>query len=77
MGRHVAQSIVSYCSKVASIFIIYLQCTRVFIWYGAICPWASFAHNSVVPIYRLVFLGFLILLLRWVARIYYTTLCLC
>ncbi len=36
----------------------------VFIWFGAICPWSSFAHNSVIPIYRLVFLGILILLFR-------------
>jgi len=36
----------------------------VFIWFGAICPWALFAHNSVIPIYRLIFLGILILLLR-------------
>jgi hypothetical protein len=35
-----------------------------FIWIGATCPWPSFAHNSVIPIYRLVFLGILILLLR-------------
>ncbi|ESZ95706.1 Na/H antiporter [Sclerotinia borealis F-4128] len=36
----------------------------VFIWFGAICPWASFANNSVIPIYRLIFLGILILLFR-------------
>jgi len=36
----------------------------VFIWFGAICPWALFAHNSVIPTYRLIFLGILILLLR-------------
>jgi NhaP-type Na+/H+ or K+/H+ antiporter len=36
----------------------------IFIWFGAICPWASFAHNSVIPIYRLIFLGILILLFR-------------
>ncbi|ELR06183.1 hypothetical protein VC83_00736 [Pseudogymnoascus destructans] len=36
----------------------------IFIWFGAVCPWESFARNSVVPIYRLVFLGILILLLR-------------
>jgi NhaP-type Na+/H+ or K+/H+ antiporter len=38
----------------------------IFIWFGAICPWASFAHNTVIPIYRLIFLGILILLLRLV-----------
>lgn len=36
----------------------------IFIWYGAICPWPAFLHNNVIPIYRLVFLGILILLLR-------------
>jgi NhaP-type Na+/H+ or K+/H+ antiporter len=36
----------------------------IFIWYGAIAPWALFANNTVIPIYRLVFLGILILLFR-------------
>ncbi|KAB8338819.1 hypothetical protein FH972_021763 [Carpinus fangiana] len=36
----------------------------IFIWYGAICPWYRFAHNDVIPIYRLIFLGILVLLLR-------------
>lgn len=36
----------------------------IFIWFGAICPWASFAHNSIIPVYRLIALGILILLLR-------------
>lgn len=36
----------------------------VFIWFGAICPWAMFRVNEVIPLYRLVFLGVLILLLR-------------
>lgn len=36
----------------------------IFIWFGAVCPWYSFAHNDVIPIYRLIFLGILILLLR-------------
>lgn len=36
----------------------------IFIWFGAICPWHSFAYNHVIPIYRLVFLGILVLLLR-------------
>lgn len=40
----------------------------IFMWYGAVCPWASFAHNSVIPIYRLIFLGILVLLLRFVNR---------
>lgn len=36
----------------------------IFIWFGAICPWAMFAHNAIIPIYRLIFLGVLILLFR-------------
>jgi hypothetical protein len=36
----------------------------IFIWFGAICPWAEFYHNSVIPIWRLVILGILVLLLR-------------
>ena len=36
----------------------------IFLWFGAVCPWASFVHNDVIPIYRLIFLGILILLFR-------------
>ncbi|RAL66566.1 hypothetical protein DID88_006256 [Monilinia fructigena] len=36
----------------------------IFIWFGAICPWTLFSHNDVIPIYRLLFLGVLILLFR-------------
>lgn len=36
----------------------------VFMWYGAVCPWASFRVNNVIPIWRLILLGVLILLLR-------------
>ena len=36
----------------------------VFMWFGAVCPWSSFLNNSVIPIYRLIFLGILILLVR-------------
>lgn len=36
----------------------------VFLWIGAICPWYQFAHNNVIPIYRLIPLGILLLLLR-------------
>jgi len=44
----------------------------IFIWFGAICPWASFVHNSIIPIYRLIALGILILLLRLVVvRLYW------
>jgi sodium/hydrogen antiporter len=35
-----------------------------FIWTGAVCPWSSFAHNNVIPIYRLIFIGVLTLLFR-------------
>jgi NhaP-type Na+/H+ or K+/H+ antiporter len=35
-----------------------------FIWIGAVCPWEMFAHNNVIPIYRLIFLGILTLLFR-------------
>ena len=36
----------------------------VFLWFGAICPWHSFLDNDVIPIYRLIPLGILVLLLR-------------
>jgi sodium/hydrogen antiporter len=36
----------------------------IFLWYGAVAPWNLFVDNNVVPIYRLVPLGILILLLR-------------
>ena len=36
----------------------------VFMWFGAVCPWSSFLHNDVIPIYRLIVLGILILFLR-------------
>ncbi|EXJ80066.1 hypothetical protein A1O3_08352 [Capronia epimyces CBS 606.96] len=42
----------------------------VFLWFGAVCPWASFRTNDIVPIYRLIFLGVLILLLRRLPIIY-------
>ena len=35
-----------------------------FMWFGAVCPWTTFAHNDYISIYRLVGLGILILLLR-------------
>ncbi|KAF2667101.1 hypothetical protein BT63DRAFT_376260 [Microthyrium microscopicum] len=35
-----------------------------FIWIGATAPWYEFAHNSVIPLYRLVPLGIMILLFR-------------
>lgn len=36
----------------------------VFIWFGAVTPWYEFAHNNVIPLYRLIPLGILVLLLR-------------
>lgn len=36
----------------------------IFLWYGAVCPWEQFLSNQVIPIYRLIPLGILILLLR-------------
>lgn len=36
----------------------------IFMWYGAVCPWEKFLHNGVIPIYRLIPLGILILLFR-------------
>lgn len=36
----------------------------IFIWFGAVCPWPDFNTNNVIPIYRLIFLGVLVLLLR-------------
>ncbi|UDD60251.1 hypothetical protein AFCA_007669 [Aspergillus flavus] len=36
----------------------------IFMWFGAVCPWSSFLNNNIIPIYRLIFLGVLILLVR-------------
>lgn len=36
----------------------------IFIWFGAVCPWRLFAHSPVIPIYRLIPLGILVLLFR-------------
>ncbi|KAF2454491.1 Sodium/hydrogen exchanger family-domain-containing protein [Lineolata rhizophorae] len=36
----------------------------IFIWFGANCPWYLFDHSSTIPIYRLIFLGILVLLFR-------------
>ncbi|KAK6840198.1 hypothetical protein PG990_011797 [Apiospora arundinis] len=36
----------------------------IFMWYGAVCPWHKFIDNDVIPIYRLVPLGILVLLFR-------------
>ncbi|KAI4194665.1 MAG: hypothetical protein LQ350_007655 [Teloschistes chrysophthalmus] len=42
----------------------------IFMWYGAVAPWHAFAHNEIIPIYRLIFLGILILLLRRIPFIF-------
>ncbi|KAM7200524.1 sodium/hydrogen exchanger family protein [Naviculisporaceae sp. PSN 640] len=36
----------------------------IFMWYGAVCPWHTFLENNVIPLYRLVPLGILVLLFR-------------
>ncbi|KAF5001183.1 hypothetical protein FGRMN_1207 [Fusarium graminum] len=36
----------------------------IFLWYGAFIPWREFHDNSVIPLWRLVVLGILVLLLR-------------
>jgi sodium/hydrogen antiporter len=42
----------------------------VFMWFGAVAPWYHFAHNDIIPIYRLIFLGILILLFRRIPIIF-------
>ena len=42
----------------------------IFMWFGAVCPWYEFAHNDVIPIYRLIFLGILVLLFRRIPIVY-------
>lgn len=42
----------------------------IFMWFGAVCPWSSFVHNDIIPIYRLMFLGVLVLLFRRLPIIY-------
>lgn len=36
----------------------------IFAFYGAVCPWYEFAYNDSIPIYRLIFLGIMVLLFR-------------
>lgn len=36
----------------------------IFMWFGAVCPWSSFLNNNIISIYRLIFLGILILFFR-------------
>ena len=42
----------------------------IFMWFGAVCPWYLFVHNTVIPVYRLIFLGVMILLLRRIPVVY-------
>lgn len=42
----------------------------IFIWFGAVCPWAEFRNNTVIPIYRLVPLGILVLMFRRLPIVY-------
>jgi len=42
----------------------------IFMWFGAVCPWTMFLNNDVIPIYRLIFLGILVLLFRRVPIVY-------
>jgi NhaP-type Na+/H+ or K+/H+ antiporter len=42
----------------------------IFIWFGAVTPWYEFAHNSAIPLYRLIPLGILVLLLRRLPIVY-------
>lgn len=36
----------------------------IFMWFGAVCPWHQFVANDVIPIYRLIPLGIMVLLFR-------------
>lgn len=42
----------------------------IFIWFGAVTPWYKFVHNDIIPIYRLIPLGILVLLLRRLPIVY-------
>ncbi|KAM0510959.1 hypothetical protein ACHAPE_010349 [Trichoderma viride] len=42
----------------------------IFLWYGAYLPWTEFRHNSLIPIYKLVPLGILVMLVRRLPWIY-------
>ncbi|KAL8683948.1 MAG: hypothetical protein Q9186_000159 [Xanthomendoza sp. 1 TL-2023] len=42
----------------------------VFAWFGAVCPWPSFGYSDVIPVYRLISLGVLVLLFRRVPMVY-------
>lgn len=42
----------------------------IFLWYGAYLPWTEFRHSSLIPIYKLVPLGVLVMLVRRLPWIY-------
>ncbi|PTB39978.1 hypothetical protein M441DRAFT_47866 [Trichoderma asperellum CBS 433.97] len=42
----------------------------IFLWYGAYLPWTEFRHNTLIPIYKLVPLGILVMLVRRLPWIY-------
>ncbi|KAI9815792.1 MAG: hypothetical protein M1827_002188 [Pycnora praestabilis] len=42
----------------------------VFMWFGAVCPWSMFLHNDIIPIYRLIFIGILVLIFRRLPFVY-------
>lgn len=44
----------------------------VFMWFGAVCPWPLFGQNDIIPVYRLIFLGILILLARRIPFVFLT-----
>ena len=44
----------------------------IFLWFGCVAPWSMFAHNDVVPVWRLIILGILVLALRSVLRLHLT-----
>lgn len=41
----------------------------VFMWFGAVCPWHKFVANDVIPVYRLIPLGIMVLLFRRVPMV--------
>jgi len=42
----------------------------IFAYFGAVCPWPLFAHSPVIPVWRLIILGILILLFRRIPIVY-------
>ncbi|KIW94970.1 uncharacterized protein Z519_04950 [Cladophialophora bantiana CBS 173.52] len=52
------------CSELFWSSVDMLVNISIFIWYGAVAPWASFATNNLISLERLLILGILILCLR-------------